>query len=372
MTSADIREITYKRINENADAFIFSRDLKSGRIIYASSNFEKIFDRSLKDYISNPQSFISFVHPDDVDIVKKNHVALMKKGVPKDEEFRIMLPDGSIKWVWSRVYLTEDKALETPILVGIIEDVTRKKEITAKLGVDASAPLGVLNEIIHDLRTPFNSIAGLAHITELDLKNGNNVCQYLGLIKQNCEYALEMMEEVLTMAELDAANGNKFEMEEANLQEIIKTIDSLFKKRAAKNGILFTIDNQWNNDQCIYINKSAVIRAISNLITNSIKFTPTNGEINLVFKCFKNYLNIEVRDTGVGIPIHLQEFIFDRFSDAKRTGLNEEKSNGLGLHISKKLVEMHNGYISFVSEENRGSTFRILIPGKAPDVPYCD
>lgn len=363
MTAPDLREITYKSLNQNADAFIFSRDLRSGKIIYASSNFEKIFDRSLKDYISNPQSFLSFVHPDDVSRVKKNHKALVEDGVNKDEEFRIILPDSSVKWVWSRVYLTKDKALKTPILVGIIEDITRKKQITEKIeSGSGNSAVGILNDIIHDLRTPFNSIAGLAQITELDLAKGQDVHQYLNLIKKNCEYSLEMLEEVLTLAELDASQNNELLLENLNLNEIIHTIDSLFKKRAAKNGILFSIHNMWEGDHCIHVNKTAFVRAISNLISNSIKFTPENGEINVVFKNFKNFVNIEVRDTGIGIPEELQPHLFSRFSDAQRSGLHQEKSNGLGLHISKRLVELHGGYICCTSEENKGSTFRILIP----------
>ncbi|MEL7004130.1 MAG: ATP-binding protein, partial [Bacteroidota bacterium] len=114
----------------------------------------------------------------------------------------------------------------------------------------------------------------------------------------------------------------------------------------------------------IKANETLLVRAIANLISNAIKFTPKEGEIKLIISKLDDQLSIEVKDTGIGIPEELCPYIFHKFSGAKRVGLNQEKANGLGLHITKKLIELHHGTISFSSKEGHGSSFNILLPAE--------
>ncbi|MEO1049780.1 MAG: PAS domain-containing sensor histidine kinase, partial [Bacteroidota bacterium] len=346
---------------QNADAFIFSRDLKSGKIIYASSNFEKIFDRSLKDYISNPGSFLSFVHPEDVEGVKANHKALIEHGTHKDEEFRVILPDKSIKWVWSRVYVIEDAKLDTPILVGMIQDITRKKRITEKASSDNPAT-GMLNELIHDLKTPFNSIMGLTQIMELDFKKLEGLQQYLDLIKRNCEYSLGMLDDMLIMAEIDTIKDDELEIEGFRLEEIIENVKLLFNSCAVEKRVSLIINDNGLGDYCIKANKTYLTRVVSNLLSNALKFTGEGGRIDMTAEKKAQTLEIAIKDNGIGIPENLHSYIFDKFSKAKRSGLNQEKPNGLGLHIAQKLIEIQGGTLTFNSKENHGSTFFIRLP----------
>ena len=112
------------------------------------------------------------------------------------------------------------------------------------------------------------------------------------------------------------------------------------------------------------INENEFVRVIYNLMTNSIKFTPRGGEISVKTKAMdNNSISIKISDTGIGISKDLIPVIFDKFSKAGRAGINGEKSTGLGMWIVKHIIRLHGGNISVKSQEMKGTTFTIQLPG---------
>ena len=103
-------------------------------------------------------------------------------------------------------------------------------------------------------------------------------------------------------------------------------------------------------------------RVLNNLIDNAIKFTPEEGKITLELQKFKEKIRISVNDNGIGIPQDLQPFLFDRFSRAGRSGLNGQRSYGLGLSICLQIIQEHDGELHIESREQQGSSFHIDIP----------
>ena len=113
----------------------------------------------------------------------------------------------------------------------------------------------------------------------------------------------------------------------------------------------------------VNIDESKFIQAINNLISNSLKFTPDDGniEVSISEPDEKNIL-ITVQDNGIGIPADMQPFLFDRFTKARRPGIHGEPTNGLGMSIIKTIVEWHKGEIWFESREGKGTIFYVEIP----------
>ena len=103
-------------------------------------------------------------------------------------------------------------------------------------------------------------------------------------------------------------------------------------------------------------------RIILNLLSNAIKFTKSGGEINVEIKTDDENVFISVIDTGIGIPIEMQEKIFDRFTQVDRATYRENVGTGIGLALVKSIVELHNGNIELKSELNKGSTFTVSLP----------
>lgn len=128
-----------------------------------------------------------------------------------------------------------------------------------------------------------------------------------------------------------------------------------------KKGIVITVDQMSTSCYCD-INRGKMSRVIDNLLTNALKFTSQGGIITVSIGTLDCDCIIKISDTGIGIPDTLKSVMFTPFSNACRDGTGKEKSNGLGLSISKQIVELHKGTIWFESEEGKGSTFFVKIP----------
>jgi two-component system sensor histidine kinase VicK len=101
---------------------------------------------------------------------------------------------------------------------------------------------------------------------------------------------------------------------------------------------------------------------VHNLLSNAVKFTPSHGHITVQIKKYESFFEVSVADTGIGIPEHLQPYIFHKNTLAARVGLKGEKSIGMGLYVVRKLIEKMLGQVSFKSRENAGTTFLVRLP----------
>jgi two-component system sensor histidine kinase VicK len=142
------------------------------------------------------------------------------------------------------------------------------------------------------------------------------------------------------------------------LERIAATMEKLIVTNKSKHFRLITDLKNLN----ISTDSVKFFQIIHNLISNAIKFTPDNGEIDIIVEERENSFVFSVRDNGIGIPVSMHDKLFSKNTPASREGLNKEKSSGLGLHIVQMLAGLLNAKVSFQSEENKGSTFSIEIP----------
>lgn len=217
----------------------------------------------------------------------------------------------------------------------------------------------ILKAVSHDMRSPVNSAIAL---TDLLLATSDNLSEeqieYLTLVKNSCNNALTLTKDLLEIATLSSAPLDK---EAVNINEFIKSSVELLKYRAAEKqqDILLQVPE---NVVSANINKEKMTRVVNNLITNAVKFSPSGSTIAVMLSAEKNKFTMTVKDQGIGIPEDIREKVFDLFTEAKRFGTSGEQPFGLGLSISKQIVESHDGEIWFETEEGKGTTFFVAIP----------
>ena len=243
----------------------------------------------------------------------------------------------------------------------IITELSRKNYRLQKLNLSKDR---IMATIVHDLRNPFNGIVGLNDLLKEDLKDKITDDQEMmfDLIKESSDKGLSLIQELLDIAVIESESYH-LETEQTHIKEYLVSILSQFKSKAEEKGIQLEVDIQ--DDVLIAsIDQDKFARVIENLITNALKFTESPGKV--IVSSFKkeNKVIIKVEDTGIGIPEEMQKFIFDKFSKARRLGLQGETSSGLGMSIVKEIVELHKGNISFESKEKKGTNFLISLPAK--------
>lgn len=208
----------------------------------------------------------------------------------------------------------------------------------------------ILSFVTHDLRAPLNNIEALCTVLLLEQDNTE-----VKLISNSAIQAKNIINDLIDVIK---TNQSAIPKENILLKPYLQQIINTWETNTARK-ILFTQDNE---DLTLLINPSKIERVIDNLISNAIKFSPTGTPIEIDASSNENTVLIKIRDYGIGIPEDMQAHIFDQFSKAGRLGLNGEKSIGLGLHISHKIIAQHQGKLLVNTKEHEGTTFIIQLP----------
>ena len=239
--------------------------------------------------------------------------------------------------------------------VHIMTDISREKEIDRMKSE-------LISNVSHELRTPLSTIKeGIALLFDGSL-GGLHLEQkdMLSRVKSNVDRLSRLIDDLLDMSRIEAG---KMEIEKSfvDISALIKEVISSFQNQANKKNIKFVITIM-KNMLPMYIDRGRISQVMTNLISNSIKFTPAYGCITVEIRDGKKEAEISVSDTGIGIAQKNITGLFDRFSQFDREYGPGERGTGLGLPISKEIIEMHGGRIWVKSESGKGSTFIFTLP----------
>ncbi|MFC4210732.1 ATP-binding protein [Pedobacter lithocola] len=357
----DLNSDIFYQIGDQSRDVYFVYNINENKFSYLSPAFQSIFEISLESAKNNPQIIFDCVHAEDKGLAIDCFNECTEQKVGRKYEFRISCKDNFIKYIRISVYpiLSENNLIQ---LSGIVEDVSVAKTNNFHIEKINAQKNTTLEIVSHDLKEPMAMISlAVSDLLKNSLFEGQDrVLKSLTFIKDMCERNVLLIRnlinhEFLTSAEVDIRK------ERADLISEIKDVIG-FYQYAELN--LYRRFEFVSTEEKLYamVDSMKFMQVINNLISNSIKFTPVNGTIKIEVQDRGKSVLICVSDNGIGIPKHLQPYLFERFSIAMREGLHGEDSWGLGMSIIKTIVELHKGKIWFQSEEHEGSTFFIEIP----------
>ena len=216
-----------------------------------------------------------------------------------------------------------------------------------------------LANMSHELRTPLNAILGFSGLLSEQLAGSMNDKQkrFLRNIQEAGDHLLDLINDVLDLSKVEAGKLD-LRPEIVTLDVLLEPVSAAGRSAAQAKGVLFTMETP--EAPALFLDPTRVRQVLFNLVSNAVKFTPGGGHITLRTFVEGRELRFEVADTGVGIPKSAADRmfgVFERFHE----GRAEASGTGLGLALTKRLVEQMNGTISFESEEGTGTTFRVHI-----------
>ena len=218
-----------------------------------------------------------------------------------------------------------------------------------------------LANISHELRTPLNSIIGFSEVLKEGIIGDLNDKQkeYINDIYVSGVHLLGMINEILDISKIESnamnINYSKFDLN-MSINEVINVIKPLIQKK----NITLNCDIKPNIE--LEADYQKIQQILYNLLSNAIKFTPNNGEISIITEIEEDSIIIKIKDTGIGIDSKYLGKIFGKFVQLHSVYTKKESSTGLGLTITKELVELHKGKIYVESKINEGSTFIVKLP----------
>lgn len=317
-------------------------------------------------------NWLNAVHPEDKIQTKKGWDLATNNKKSSYAEYRFIHPDGSIKWVLGQAVPEIDTDNQIIGYVGTITDITEiknyeKELIKTKEKAEESDRLktAFLHNLSHEIRTPMNAIIGFSgFLTKPNLtdEKRNN---FISIIINSSNQLLSIVTDILTISLLETKQ-EKINIDKVNVKNLLTELITIFEPQAISKNISISVEYDLNDQQSeIYTDKTKVTQILSNLITNSLKFT-SKGYVKFGYKIITkvelNEIEFFVKDTGIGIQPEYQEIIFEHFRQANKEIQQSFGGTGLGIAISKAFVELLGGKIWVQSEIKKGSTFYFTIP----------
>lgn len=366
-----IAEVKYRDLFENATDGIYIHDV-DGYFIKINKAGLEMFGCPGEEIIGSHLS--EWLSPASVEIVNEIIKDLVSgKIIDKPSILEVVRKDGKQRLGEIKVKPVnyDDKITE---IYSIIRDVTEKNRLEQKLTeyheqIEQSyedlkeahrVKKEFISNITHDLLTPLTSIKGYTELINDKMIGDINDDQKekLQIILRNTDRLIGLIHNLLTVAELE---NNRLELQITSVSingTIIKILQDIQPQFEGKK---ISVVQDIHTLPGIYGDEERLARAITNIIINAIKFTPENGKITITAIEEEGSIKISINDTGTGIPPDRLPFIFDRFYQANGKISRKYGGVGLGLSITKEIIEMHNGIIWAESDEN-GSTFNIVLP----------
>jgi signal transduction histidine kinase/ligand-binding sensor domain-containing protein/DNA-binding response OmpR family regulator len=234
--------------------------------------------------------------------------------------------------------------------------ILREKEQQKEL---SESKLQFFTDISHEIRTPLTLI--IAPIEKLmDTSTDSKILSTYRIIHQNAIRILRLINQLMDLRAVEKGKL-KLKVEKASLEnftrEIMKSFDDLAKTKVIEFNLVVE-----NKLPPIYFDKDCLDKIIFNLLSNAFKFTPKDGNITVYLGIKNNEAELRVEDTGIGIEKEKQAFIFDRFYQVRDAKANTKMGTGIGLHLSKMMIELHKGSIRVESDPGQGSKFIVTLP----------
>jgi signal transduction histidine kinase len=212
----------------------------------------------------------------------------------------------------------------------------------------------------HELRTPLNAIIGFSDVLHEQMFGELNERQlgYVDDIREAGKHQLSLINEILDLAKIEAGRM-ELELSQVAIPDVLRAAVSMHAERASRGGIEMSVTTE-PEEIMVSADERRVRQVVFNLLSNAVKFTPQQGQIALSARVDHRQVEVAVTDTGPGIPAEHLEAIFEEFEQTSEG--RQAEGTGLGLPLSRKLVELHGGRLWAESKLGHGSTFRFTLP----------
>ncbi|MCM1202100.1 MAG: ATP-binding protein [Bacteroides fragilis] len=251
------------------------------------------------------------------------------------------------------------------------------KEALQAAQIASTSKTMFLSNMSHDIRTPMNAILGFASLLERDADNPERVRDYIGKIKASGQHLLSLINDVLDISKIESGKV-VLTIEEFFLQDILNAVDAIIRPAAKAKNQEFTITVTEIKHKYLMGDETRLNQILINLLSNAVKYTQEEGNIWLRITELPQHssqyehLRIEVEDNGYGMTPEYLETIFDAFTRAENSTTNKVQGTGLGMAITKNIVELMGGTIEVTSEMGSGSRFVVELELRIPDTEKAE
>ena len=362
------KDMEFRKLSANVPDLIFQFTRRPDGTYFvpiASEGIRNIFGCTPEDVADDFGPIGRVIYPEDAERVIIDIEYSAEHLTYFTCEFRVQIPGREIQWIYSNS--TPERLSDGSVTwYGFNIDITDRKKIElelqkAKERAEESDKLktALLNNMSHEIRTPMNAIVGFSSLLA-DATEQEKVT-YIDIIQKGSDHLLKLTDDVILLSRLQSEKIPN-NVDHCLPKEIVSYVYQIFNTQVIKEGIkLKTAIPLQLQDIVIQADENKIRQVLANLVSNALKYT-LQGEIEIGYLVKEETIEFYVKDSGIGIPTTEQVKIFDTFYRGEEVLSKAIRGNGLGLNISKELVELMGGTISVDSTHKQGSRFYFSVP----------
>jgi PAS domain S-box-containing protein len=354
-------EERFRQMAESINEIFWMADPEVTEVLYVSPAYERVWGRTCRSLYEDPRSFLDAVHPDDRERIRVSSLESHGRGESTDEEFRIVLPDGSIRWVRDRGFPIKDNSGRVFRKAGIAEDITDRKLAEQALKEADRRKDEFLATLAHELRNP---LAPLRNAVELLRQAGDDpqiMLEARRIMERQLGHMVRLIDELLDISRVTSGKLQlHYERVElaAAVQSAVEATRPVIEASAHQLTVTLPRESVF-----LHADPTRLAQIISNLLNNAAKYTEKGGHIWLSAQRQNDSVAISIRDTGIGLAKEHLSQIFEMFSQVTPALERSQGGLGIGLALVRGLTELHHGTIEAHSKgPGLGSEFIVRLP----------
>ena len=366
------RDELFQKLSMNVDDVFLMLDAKTYHADYVSPNVENLLGITVEQIRK------------DISILEKLHIA--EQGDPEKNYLEEIQVNGQREWDFEYVHLrTGEKRRFHNIAMGsevngkkkyilVMSDRTADWKMNQALSeaVRAAetanrAKSTFLSNMSHDIRTPMNAIIGFTTLAVSNIDDKKRVRDYLGKILSSSNHLLSLINDILDMSRIESGKIH-LEETEVSLSDVLHDLKTIISGQIYAKQLDLYMDAMDVTNEDVYCDKTRLNQVLLNLLSNAVKFTPAGGTVSVRLKQFPGTVKdsglyeIRVKDNGIGMSTEFVKKIFSPFERERTSTVSRTQGTGLGMAITKNIVDMMGGTIEVQTEQGKGTEFIVRLP----------
>ena len=366
------RDELFQKLSMNVDDVFLMLDAKTYQADYVSPNAEKLLGITAEQ-IRKDICVLGKLDPENSRDAEKNYLEEIQVHEQKEWDFEyIHLKTGEKRWFHNIAMCSEVNGKKKYILVmsdrtddwkmnQALSEAVRAAETANK------AKSTFLSNMSHDIRTPMNAIIGFTTLAVSNIDDQKRVRDYLGKILSSSSHLLSLINDILDMSRIESGKIH-LEETEVSLSDVLHDLKTIISGQIHAKQLELYMDAMDVTNENVYCDKTRLNQVLLNLLSNAVKFTPAGGTVSVRLKQLPGtakgsaLCEIRVKDNGIGMSQEFVKKIFSPFERERTSTVSRTQGTGLGMAITKNIVDMMGGTIEVQTAQGKGTEFIVRLP----------
>ena len=371
-TEISYRDELFQKLSMNVDDVFLMLDAKTYKVDYVSPNIERLLGIPWKE-VRQDVFVLDKLYPKGAPEHGKTFLEGLLSGEQREWDFEYEHLDTKERRWFHNIAIGSEVEGKTKYIL-VMSDRTADKQVNQALSNAVAAAETAnrakstfLSNMSHDIRTPMNAIIGFTTLALSNINDTERVKDYLGKTLASSNHLLSLINDVLDMSRIESGKIHLEEVE-VNLSDVLHDLKTIVSGQIYAKQLELYMDVMDVTDEDVYCDKTRLNQILLNILSNAIKFTPAGGTVSVRVRQLAGKVHgcgqyeFRVKDNGIGMSPEFAQKIFDPFERERTSTVSQIQGTGLGMAITKNIVDMMGGAISVQTAQGKGTEFIICLP----------